>query len=1105
MGEIDRTNFRRASGICKCAVNMHLYFFGIIILPMLIGMVMILYLEAKMIEYYFRLMIENMSSRIQGQASIIQTEMLLTNKYYLGNYYKPELADLISTARLVASAASLVNITAPPNIISTLKAEVLQKRVRCFESANINDRLLQGCLDINQVADYGSAGTNTYRINLGNTMAILNGDFNARNKRDQVLTWQATEPFATDLSVILAATPFVSSLAHNRLEKTYSKTRFGRPMMYITGPNGVMGVSYFNYEFFNGWEIPKSDCPTGINDALSGNIKYDPRCRDWHKNTLELSCRYLKALPTSVNTLDLENNLFPLIVNPVTAPSSTPNFTITTISTLERGTLTADCKNMASAASKSFIIAKDIYLNYFTSMVAANYAKAVNVYLDYMDMDDANTKTKIDQLKASYTAEQAKGTSADYLNWLKSVSSLTNDAYRFYFLRLKSNLEYDIFWDSVLQDFYDITSTKSSTWTPLVKAEMDFISAFIKANITFTIDPKLIKKITTPMPFPVVKPDGGITNKTVSVTVQSIGYPDASAQKYYELFKLVFIFPDYVIADRFTKLISDMGTQITKYSLIAGILMMVTLLIGSIFILLFSKTLVQHLSATIGLAEKVEKGEAVVQDKNEKTDMLNYEVLQSKNALYDLNNVFNSNQSGDQEGLSADELADLEAQEEQNVLNYAFRIKLFTMLNEKRMIGVLHNNLGNIHFRAGRYLEAVDRYQESLDILEQINAAESDASDSSKEEQFNETKASRLMNQSLALKKFIEVQQQQGRNFEKVDRLKRNVNLVRDKTPDNNYTRYVKCCCMLAWAARVKDEFHTAQQNVHAAYERLAKVNVSNNSAKEKVYLLQQEIDYEQAMLYHREKKLTKSLTILSQSLVRSEYFELELRKNMISLLVETFSQLGHPLTPGVTELKDRYLKPVTVKRYVLALDYSGSMKYGNKIENSIAALLEIWQKYIRKTDKVSFVRFNLNVEVVFSMEEKGVNTFAKRIAIERSNNPVDRTCLWDALIRSCDLAKPPLRSHDKSYVILICDGDDTSSLKDKETALSKIRDSGVTLIAIGLNLTNDPKTRQMMIEAAKSSKGGMFIDIFENNFEMLFQVVSQHASNKPYADLTHE
>ena len=59
---------------------MHLYFFGIIILPMLLGMVMVIYLEAKMIEYYFRLMIENMSSRIQGQASIIQTEMLLTNK-----------------------------------------------------------------------------------------------------------------------------------------------------------------------------------------------------------------------------------------------------------------------------------------------------------------------------------------------------------------------------------------------------------------------------------------------------------------------------------------------------------------------------------------------------------------------------------------------------------------------------------------------------------------------------------------------------------------------------------------------------------------------------------------------------------------------------------------------------------------------------------------------------------------------------------------------------------------------------------------------------------------------------------------------------------------
>lgn len=1104
MGEIDRTNFRRASGICKCAVNMHLYFFGIIILPMLIGMVMVIYLEAKMIEYYFRLMIENMSSRIQGQASIIQTEMLLTNRHYLAHYYKPELSDLVLTAKVIAAAASLVNSVPPTSIVDTMKAAIVNKTVKCFESQNINENFVQGCLDVNQVADYGGGGTNTYRVNLGNAMAILNGDYNPKNKRDKVVDWQALEPYSTELAVILSATPFMSSLPHNRLEKQYRKDRYNRPSMFLASPTAVVGMTYFNYEYFNSIDINKSDCPPGINDGLTGTIKFDPRCRDWHKNTLEISCQYLKRLDASVQSLTMDNSLYPLIVNPIYNSSNVPIITITALSSMSRNITGGDCKNLAKD-NKGYIVGKDISFTNFSSMVASNYATAVYAYLDYMDMDDSNTRTKVDQLKAAYNAEFAKGTSADYLGWLKSVSSTTRDAYRFYFLRLKSDLTYDLFWDSVLQDFYDLTASKSSTWSSLLQAEMSFVSAFIKANITFQVNPALIKKVTTQMPYPVEKMSGSITNKTVSVTTSALGYPDPSSQKYYELFKLVFIFPDYVITDRFTKLISDMGTQITKYSLIAGILMMVTLLIGSIFIFVFSKTLVQHLSATIQLADKVEKGEAVVQDKNEKTDMLNYEVLQSKNALYDLNNVFNSNQSGDQEGLSADELADLEALEEQNVLNYAFRIKLFTMLNEKRMIGILHNNLGNVHFRAGRYLEAVDRYQESLDILEQINAAESDASDSSKDEQFNETKASRLMNQSLALKKYIEVQQQQARNFDKIDRLKRNVNLVRDKCSDQNYTRYVKCCCLLAWAGRVKDEFHTAQQNIYAAYERLGKVNVSNSSTREKVYLLQQEIDYEQAMLFYREKKLSRSLNCLSQSLVRSEYFELELRKNMVGLLVELFTQLGYPLTPGVMELRDRYLKPVSVKRYVLALDYSGSMRYGNKIDNSIAALLEIWTKYIRKTDKVSFVRFNLNVEVVFGMEEKSVNTFAKRVAIEKSANPVDRTCLWDALVRSCELAKPPLRSHDKSYVILICDGDDTSSLKDKESALSKVRESGVTLIAIGLNLANDLKTRQMMVDAAKSSKGGMYIDIFENNFEILFQVISQHASNKPYADLTNE
>ena len=129
-------------------------------------------------------------------------------------------------------------------------------------------------------------------------------------------------------------------------------------------------------------------------------------------------------------------------------------------------------------------------------------------------------------------------------------------------------------------------------------------------------------------------------------------------------------------------------------------------------------------------------------------------------------------------------------------------------------------------------------------------------------------------------------------------------------------------------------------------------------------------------------------------------------------------------------------------------------------------------------------------------------------VEIERSCFPRDRTSFFDALTKCCEVinSDSAFKGLSKNYLIIICDGDDTSSLKQQTDSLDLLRRTNASLIAIGLGLQGDSKSRNLMVAAAKASRGGLYLDIQEENFEVLFQVVSQYADfKKPYSELRSE
>ena len=72
-------------------------------------------------------------------------------------------------------------------------------------------------------------------------------------------------------------------------------------------------------------------------------------------------------------------------------------------------------------------------------------------------------------------------------------------------------------------------------------------------------------------------------------------------------------------------------------------------------------------------------------------------------------------------------------------------------------------------------------------------------------------------------------------------------------------------------------------------------------------------------------------------------------------------------------------------KDIVIVLDYSQSMGENNRIHLAVNSLLKVFDKYVKMNDRIGFIRFNLNCDIVFSLVEKKKNTSQLRKQIEDS------------------------------------------------------------------------------------------------------------------------
>lgn len=1100
--------------------NLHWFFLCIFILPLTIGIVVVTLVEAYMIQSYFRLVIETLSDQVKIQTLTVKDEILIANKYYIMSVLNERFVQAASLKSLVNDMRMQNAANDPNNLFGKVKARVFNKSIECLTTNKTDYKSFPLCIDMFDARDQKES-SEPYRIMLANAFTIFNGNMNALGNFNTTMNaWQNDNKYINDLVILISLSPVLTALTENLPNETYSADRRKSDFTEVITPEGLYGINYFNFDFINTQDMnPQSDCPSAIKSLYpSAKTKLDPRCLPWYTNVLDFMCIYRNALASQTNnpslTLNEDNMLYSTVVWPVPMKNATDDMRVK-ISVITNYSNTA-C-NVATKDTfdpSAFVISKDVYFFPFLDMVSSGLSRIIATYLRYSPLTQSAIDLHINRLNA-IVSKKVPSNSNDpktMLEWLRLVKNETNFAMGFFVLYMKSDLTYSVLADMRLNQFFN-DGFKAPATNPTVQdlqLEKDII--FIK-NLIKDKNIKIQASLAEPLKFAELK--GDIVNyelynkdskkfetKQVYYTIESIGGIDQQRDNFVEYLKIVYIMPHYLITERYTQLVDGMDKKVFMNSVYASLIVLLLLISGIVIILLFASKVVRHLNEAVLIAKQVLRAEPVTQNKDESDKNLNYEILETKKALYDLNKVFNSSKAAGTSAESGDG-------EDKNVLTYAYKIRLFTMLDDKPMCGVLTNNLGNIHFNAGRYEEAFSKYQESLDILDAMN----DMNRNMSEDDYVITKTNRQMNQCIALKQHIEEDLRRNEGiyktdtFQRIEKMKKIISSIKDRAPDASHDKHIRCSCWMAWISRIREENFGAQSNLDQATERFKKFKdkLSEHSA----FILAQEIDYERASLLFKDKKYKKALELATDALKRDKYFEMSFRKKYVALIINLFKKLGQPLTPSLKELQERYLERPHNKKYILALDYSASMRNESKITNCINTMLEIWDNYIKPFDKVAYVRFNLNPDVVFGLESKGVNTFAKRVEIEKSVYPRDRTCIFDCIIKCCDLLKRDSKGQGPTdnLIILFCDGDDTSSLKQEREAIEAVQASNCCLVCIGLGLSLKDETRGMMTRLAQASshRGGVYLDIKDQSFKDLFQVLSQYANNVPYTEIKWE
>ena len=262
-----------------------------------------------------------------------------------------------------------------------------------------------------------------------------------------------------------------------------------------------------------------------------------------------------------------------------------------------------------------------------------------------------------------------------------------------------------------------------------------------------------------------------------------------------------------------------------------------------------------------------------------------------------------------------------------------------------------------------------------------------------------------------------------------------------------------------------------------------------------KADILKQDLMYHYGIFYKKVGKCKLACAMLTKSIETGKIYDPSIRKKCLELLSSILARQNLLMkAPNVTNILAR-MDDVTHKDIVFLLDYSESMGKGARIQYAIRNFAKIFDKYIQSEDRICFMRFNLNCEIVFELTPKKINTFQLRLQIQNSLNPAGKTAFYDALgvaIQQFPVDKDyEIKNKRRKWIVSLTDGEDNSSQETLKNIKTSLKASEINLIIVGMGLSKN--LTKILKDLCKSTKDGAFIESPNNDdLDVAFEAISQ-------------
>lgn len=574
------------------------------------------------------------------------------------------------------------------------------------------------------------------------------------------------------------------------------------------------------------------------------------------------------------------------------------------------------------------------------------------------------------------------------------------------------------------------------------------------------------------------------------IKVQTISIRYKGRPNDIEFLKIAFVFPTNLIQLAFENVIDKIVKNIIFYIIIFGIAIALIFCTGLGCIYSYGINVNKDLNLLLKLIYNIQQEKKEVRSLAESKywNWYSMDTAQVYNAFLKVEKII-------LQALKFDSVSENEA-----FFMYAHCIKIFEALGNSRLLSIVYNNQGNHHFKLENYQQAIQSFTTSIRILDNFyeqTAFTENKENSLKEDDYINIKFHRQMNLVLVYWELVEKDQNSRKDLEKLSSLLDEI-LQKDTLRDINYWRQVFLLCLRCYIERENNFTKRSVLSLKKATEILPMVD---ETIIKKDYL-QQEIYYQQILHYIKFQQSRQAAETILEALTKHMYLDLHQKERLFNLMVKVFQMSKMEPTKGFKELRQNLSKCSNDRAFLLALDYSGSMKQKGKLGNSIKQLLLLWDNYLNADDHVAFVRFNLQVEKVFEFAPKYVNSFSRRHEIEKSFYPRDRTSLYDCLDNCMKMFMDrSVRDMGRKVLLLITDGLETSSINNMTSIEERLRDSNITLVIFGLNVKQDEKIQLQKL--AQCSFEGIFTDLVDENQEFVLQAVTHNVAIKKFNLMT--